>query len=498
MANANRVTQFTTLLDGVDAEYGYDSGGQLTSVDHVGTSLDEAYDYDFNGNRTDDITNSAGTFDYETGPYNRLENDGIYAYQYDAEGNRTRRIDPATGEYTAYQWDHRNRLVLALDYDDSGTPEDDTDDTVVRTVTNVYDPLNQLVRNIVTTNPGGTVKTAFYYDDGQVVLQQNRNTVGAVTAGDLSHRYLWGDAVDQLLADEQIDWSDTDADGEVLWAITDNLGSVRDVLDSNGDLRVHRVFDAFGNVVSETHYNTAGSTVTSGQTGYVDEAFAFTGRWYDQATGLQNNLNRWYDPKTGRWPSEDPIGLGPDVNPFRYVGNGPTIWVDPDGLDRSGRPNPPPDFQPGDPNDYPPRYKQRCDALAKSIANTIKQIKERIEDIRQDKWGLPGHAPGLARRHSKEGHWDILNDLKRRLAQDIEEYNSKCRQPCPQTTPSPAPEPIPTPTIPPVSPVPIIGVPVPSRPPWYIQLPRTILRLPLMICPTYLYERPSAGHPIST
>jgi len=51
---------------------------------------------------------------------------------------------------------------------------------------------------------------------------------------------------------------------------TDNVGSVRDVIDSNGDLRVHRRFDAFGGVIAETHYNTSGSAVTTGQTGYVD------------------------------------------------------------------------------------------------------------------------------------------------------------------------------------------------------------------------------------
>jgi len=41
----------------------------------------------------------------------------------------------------------------------------------------------------------------------------------------LSHRYLWGQAVDQLFADEQV--SDPEVDGEVLWALTDRQGSVR-------------------------------------------------------------------------------------------------------------------------------------------------------------------------------------------------------------------------------------------------------------------------------
>jgi RHS repeat-associated protein len=75
------------------------------------------------------------------------------------------------------------------------------------------------------------------------------------------------------------------------------------------------------------------ANVTAGQTGYVDEAFAFTGRWLDKATGLQNNLNRWYDSNTGRWLSEDPIGFrAGDANLYRYVGNEPTRYTDPSGL----------------------------------------------------------------------------------------------------------------------------------------------------------------------
>ena len=65
----------------------------------------------------------------------------------------------------------------------------------------------------------------------------------------------------------------------------------------------------------------------------VEFMFGFTGRMYDDETGLQNNLNRWYDAKVGRWISEDPIGFeAGDANIYRYVGNGPTNATDPTGL----------------------------------------------------------------------------------------------------------------------------------------------------------------------
>jgi len=72
----------------------------------------------------------------------------------------------------------------------------------------------------------------------------------------------------------------------------------------------------------------------------------------DQATGLQNNLNRWYDAVTGRWLSEDPIGLGGgDANLYRYCGNGPMNGVDPSGMQVNNSAGPTPVAAPsgGDP-----------------------------------------------------------------------------------------------------------------------------------------------------
>jgi uncharacterized protein RhaS with RHS repeats len=40
-----------------------------------------------------------------------------------------------------------------------------------------------------------------------------------------------------------------------------------------------------------------------------------------------------YDPRVGRWLSEDPLGFAPgDPNLYRYVGNSPTTLRDPSGL----------------------------------------------------------------------------------------------------------------------------------------------------------------------
>jgi RHS repeat-associated protein len=134
--------------------------------------------------------------------------------------------------------------------------------------------------------------------------------------------YLWGPAVDQILADEQVA---TGSPNDVRWPLADWQGTIHDVATYNAATNVttianHKVYEAFGKVHSE-----------SGPT--VDTIFGFTGRYFDDDTGLQWNLNRWYDPGVGRWLSEDPIGFAAgDPNLYRYVGNSPGMFGDPRGL----------------------------------------------------------------------------------------------------------------------------------------------------------------------
>jgi len=129
--------------------------------------------------------------------------------------------------------------------------------------------------------------------------------------------------VDQILADEQV--TDLATPGTILWPLTDHLGTVRDLAQYDAGTATttianHRVYNAFGQLITQT--NAA-----------VDHLFAFTGRAQDNSTGLQNNLNRWYDAKVGQWISQDPIGFdAADANLYRYVANAATAVRDPSGL----------------------------------------------------------------------------------------------------------------------------------------------------------------------
>jgi RHS repeat-associated protein len=167
----------------------------------------------------------------------------------------------------------------------------------------------------------------FIYDGNQIVMDFWRTNSGDMQVGQLRERYLWGPAVDQILAEEAVDGGTPDL---VQWTLTDHLNTVRDIAKYNpgSDMTTvvnHLIYDAFGRVTAES--NPA-----------VDSLFLFTGRPFDSHTQLQNNLNRWYDPRVGRWVSEDPIGFAAgDGNLYRYAANVPLQSVDPAGNTYSGR-----------------------------------------------------------------------------------------------------------------------------------------------------------------
>ncbi|HEY7310953.1 MAG TPA: RHS repeat-associated core domain-containing protein [Gemmataceae bacterium] len=301
---ANRLTSYQDN-SGSSLTYGYDPGGELTSASGMlnGSSYSVSYSYDANGNR-----NMSG---YTTGTGNELTSDGVNNYTYDNEGNTLTQTNIATGSVTYFTWDYRNRLTEVQVKDSHGTLLNDEKFT--------YDVNN----NRIGVSLNGVQQLYTVYDGSNPYMDFNGS-------GTLTERYLTApDALSQFFGQEN-------ASGTPQWFLTDNINSIRQVVSTSGTSMDAITYDPFGKTVSQTNAPNA-------------PRFGYAGGEQDAFLGIYRFGGRWYNPATGEWLSQDPLGFGgEDTNLDRYVGNDPTDAVDPtgevffrtSGLTWIGTPNP--------------------------------------------------------------------------------------------------------------------------------------------------------------
>jgi RHS repeat-associated protein len=279
--NYDQASRLTSEVDnGTTTSYSYNTDNELTG------SGSTAYSYDATGNRI-----STG---YVTGPGNQLLSDGTSTYTYDAEGNRLTKRDGS--DITTYTYDNRNRLVGELET---------VGGTLQAHVTYVYDVFGNRLETDDYSG-GVTTVTRLAYDQQNAWEDLSNGNVLLV-------RRLYLDDSDQMLAR-------LSASGAAAWYDTDHLGSVKDVVNYAGTMVLDQIaFDAYGNKTSET-------SPANG------DRYGYTGREWDPASNLQYNRARCYDPDTGTWLSQDPLGAnvtGPNL--YQYVENRPTTYLDPSG-----------------------------------------------------------------------------------------------------------------------------------------------------------------------
>jgi RHS repeat-associated protein len=74
-----------------------------------------------------------------------------------------------------------------------------------------------------------------------------------------------------------------------------------------------------------------GGSVDEQLVGLIENPLRLQGQYFDVETGLHYNRSRYYDPATGQYVSQDPLGLEAGVSVYGYAPN--TIaWIDPLGL----------------------------------------------------------------------------------------------------------------------------------------------------------------------
>src|SRR5208337_222335 len=98
----------------------------------------------------------------------------------------------------------------------------------------------------------------------------------------------------------------------------DNLESVVGMSGHDGAILQTISYDPFGN-------KTVSGTANNNQLHY-------TGREQDPDTGLYNYRARIYDPITGTFTTEDPLGFKAGINFYSYAGGNPINANDPYGL----------------------------------------------------------------------------------------------------------------------------------------------------------------------
>ncbi|MFZ4279140.1 RHS repeat-associated core domain-containing protein [Streptomyces rhizosphaericola] len=98
--------------------------------------------------------------------------------------------------------------------------------------------------------------------------------------------------------------------------LTDALGTVLGLADPDGTIATTYTYDPNG---QPTTSGTASSN-----------PYTFTGREND-GTGLLYYRARYYDPQTGRFISQDPIGQAGGINLYQYALSSPTTYTDPTG-----------------------------------------------------------------------------------------------------------------------------------------------------------------------
>ena len=175
----------------------------------------------------------------------------------------------------------------------------------------MYNALGQRIEKDVWTQVlGSTVTTRFAYDRGEIWADLTSTNA-------LQTRYVRGQRVLELLG--------RIAGGTAAWILADRMGSVRNVVDNTGSVIDTIGYDGYGNVTNESNPPNGGQ-------------YKYDGYRYDSETGFYRpdpTIGRLIDTSAGSWINRDPWGFGAgDANLYRYVGNSPILFLDPDGIEK--------------------------------------------------------------------------------------------------------------------------------------------------------------------
>lgn len=166
-----------------------------------------------------------------------------------------------------------------------------------------YDPLGRLIAKKATVDGQTFTQSYLYLGTTNQILQAKKGDGTIIT-------YLDGNDENEHLAQGE--------NGVFKGYITDHQGSV---LNGEPSGASHR-FGLFGEVDANVPMSPTSDPVMYGWQGLP----------YNPESGTWNNQARQYDPSTGTFTSQDPIGVAGGLNLYGSRKNNPLINSDPDGL----------------------------------------------------------------------------------------------------------------------------------------------------------------------
>jgi len=274
-----------------DHSYVYDGRGWLIEATHPPgfTAGNQAFVWDGAGNWLSRSGNfggtNAATISYQQGlGGHRLQSDSVNSYQYDARGALIERSGP-TGRLELDR-DGRGNVIAIREFNAANQ--------LVSSAAYAYSSNQQRVR----AEREGVVRH-YIFDGPNPIIALN-------ASGQVIWRQLHVRDADRPLAME--------VGGELIWLLSDHIGSVREQVGNSGQVVASFSYDAFGRQLS-------------GPAASLDDPVRYTGREFDLPGGLGYYRLRLYDPAIGRFLSEDSI----EPWHYRYAENNPLSLLDPSG-----------------------------------------------------------------------------------------------------------------------------------------------------------------------
>ena len=329
---ADMISKITNKVNNINTQsysYSYDYAGNIKNETALnnGNEYNKLYEYDNLGRlKTETITSSAiGTKKYEYG-YNKSGNRAKLKYSDSLKPENSFTSDYVYNkdnmllkeskyyekkketENTLYKYDGNGNQILSA----TGNNINDLSDIELKDTKyeeSTYDVFNQLI-----TLKNNDITAEYTYQPNG--LRHTKKINGNITG------FIWSG--NQLISETNGSFEPVNIYAYGLSRIKNNSGiyynynahgDVVSLSNTNGNITKSYIYDAFGTEINPDKNDT--------------NPWRYCGEYYDKETNNIYLRARYYNPKTGRFMTEDPIRAG--QNWYMYCDGNPVMFIDPSG-----------------------------------------------------------------------------------------------------------------------------------------------------------------------